>query len=387
VLVSFFFSRVPCAVKLFLEGFVMEMLTLVLFASGLGLLLVGAELLVKGSSRVAASFGISPLVIGLTVVAFGTGSPEFAVSFSTTLSGQTDIAVGNVVGSNVFNVLLILGISATIAPLVVSRQLIRIDIPITIGISVLMLLLSLDGIISRLEGVLLFAGIVTYTAFLISQARKERQGSPSDEFEKGYGNKEKSPLWKNLVFIVLGLALLVLGSRWLVDGAVSLAKTLGVDDVVIGLTIVAAGTSLPELATSMLASIRGERAIAVGNVVGSNIFNVLAVLGASSIIAPAGLTVAPSLMNFDIPVMIAAAIACLPVFVTRMTIARWEGMLFVAYYIAYTAYLILSAYQHAALPAFSNVMLMFVVPITILTLVITTARAFKRGDITAIDKA
>ena len=364
----------------------MDAITLVLFVIGLVLLIVGAEALVRGASKLAAAVGISPLVIGLTIVAFGTSAPEMAVSVSSALQGQADIAVGNVVGSNIFNVLFILGISAIIAPLVVAKQFIRLDVPIMIGVSVLAVLVGLDGVISRIEGGFLFAGIVAYTAFLIQQSLKEKAAKVAagpDEFDKEYSDKPKSGLdyAKNIAFIAVGLVLLVLGSRWLVDGAIAIAKTLGVDDVVIGLTIVAAGTSLPEVATSIIATIKGERDIAVGNVVGSNIFNILAVLGLSAAVAPSGLPVAPSIAAFDMPVMIGVALACLPIFFTGWTIARWEGFVFLGYYVAYTVFLIFNTTQHAALPAFSTVMMFFVVPITVLTLAITTVRALQRQGV------
>jgi cation:H+ antiporter len=357
----------------------MDTLTIVLFVLGLGLLIGGAELLVKGASRLAAGIGISPLVIGLTVVAFGTSSPEMAVSVSTALSGVADIAVGNVVGSNIFNVLFILGISALIAPLLVGRQLIRLDVPIMIGVSAVYMLFAWDGTIQFIEGLLLFGGIIAYTTFLIVQARREKAGNAAqDEFTREFGGQPKLTAKGVLIdvgMIIAGLVLLVVGSDWLVDGAVAFATLLGVDKVVIGLTIVAAGTSLPEVATSILASIRGERDIAVGNVVGSNIFNILAVLGASTLASPAGLVVPPSIIAFDGPVMLAVAVACLPIFFTGNVIARWEGAIFLLYYVAYTTYLILDATQHAALPMFSNVMFYFVLPITILTLAIAVWRS------------
>jgi cation:H+ antiporter len=357
----------------------MDALTLVLFVVGLGLLVVGAELLVKGASRLAAGIGISPLVIGLTIVAFGTSSPEMAVSVSSSLAGNADIAVGNVVGSNIFNVLFILGASALIVPLVVSQQLVRLDVPIMIVVSVLAFLFGQDGVISRLEGIILFAGIIAYTAFLIIQSRKEKNKQVQEEYEKEYSEKPKGSggVLLNIVFIVAGLVLLVIGSRWLVDGAVAIAQVIGVDDVVIGLTIVAAGTSLPEVATSILASIRGERDIAVGNVVGSNIFNILAVLGLSGIVAPNGLPVSPSIEYFDTIVMIAVAAACLPIFFTGWEIKRWEGAVFLLYYVAYTAYLVLSATGNAALPTFSTAMTFFVLPITVLTLAITVVQELR----------
>jgi cation:H+ antiporter len=351
----------------------MDAITLVLFVIGLVLLIVGAEALVKGASKLAAGVGISPLVIGLTIVAFGTSSPEMAVSVSSALAGKADIAVGNVVGSNIFNVLFILGVSAVIAPLIVSQQLVRLDVPIMIGVSVLLILFASDLTISRLEGVILFAGIIAYTAFLIVQSRREKNKAVAQEYEKEFSEKPQGAggVLKNVVFIVIGLVLLVVGSRWLVDGAIALARTIGVDEVVIGLTIVAAGTSLPEVATSILASIRGERDIAVGNVVGSNIFNILSVLGLTGIVAPNGLPVPASIQNFDSIVMIAVALACLPIFFTGMEIKRWEGGVFLLYYVAYSAFLILDATDHAALPAFSNIMLLFVVPLTVLTLGVT----------------
>lgn len=348
----------------------MDALTLVLFVVGLGLLIAGAEVLVRGASRLAAGFGISPLVIGLTVVAFGTSSPELAVSVSSAYAGEADIAFGNVVGSNIFNILFILGIAALIAPLIVQQQLVRLDVPIMIGVSVLLIIFASDLIISRLEGVILFAGIVAYTIFLIRQSRKEKSDQVKEEYEQEYAEKPKGAagILKNLLFIIAGLAMLVVGSRWLVDGAVSFARVLGVDELVIGLTIIAAGTSLPEVAASIIASLKGERDIAVGNVVGSNIFNILSVLGLSSIVAPNGIPVPPEAFNFDLWFMLAVAIACLPIFFTGMEIKRWEGAVFLFYYIAYTAYLILDAGEHAALPAFSNVMMLFVVPLTVLTL-------------------
>ena len=354
----------------------MNPMTVVLFVAGLGLLVLGAEWLVKGASRLAAALGISPLVIGLTVVAYGTSSPEMAVSVKSALAGQSDIAVGNVVGSNIFNVLFILGASALIAPLLVSSQLVRLDVPIMIGVSALTLLLAADGSIGRLDAALLFAGIVTYTVFQVLQSRKE-SAAIREEYAKEYGPKRTSTA-VNVALVVAGLVLLVLGSRWLVNGAVAFAQALGVSELVIGLTIVAAGTSLPEVATSILATIRGERDIAVGNVVGSNIFNILAVLGLSGLASPAGLPVSGALAAFDIPVMIAVAVACLPIFASGATIARWEGALFLFFYVAYTSYLVLAAQEHDALPAFSAAMQVFVLPLTAVTLAVVGWRAWKR---------
>jgi cation:H+ antiporter len=347
---------------------------MVMFLGGLVLLVVGANLLVRGASRLALSFGISPLVVGLTIVAFGTSAPEVAVSVGAVLDGRTDIAVGNVVGSNIFNVLFILGLSALIAPLVVNIQLIRQEVPIMLGASLLLLALGLDGRLSFLDGGFLFALLFAYTAFLIVQSRRESQAA-RDEYAEGAvpsgTGAWDSRLPMQLLLIGVGLGALVFGSELLVQAAVGFARAMGVSDLVIGLTIVAAGTSMPEVATSITAAIKGERDIAVGNVVGSNTFNILGCLGLSGLVSgDLGLVLAPSLIAFDIWVMLAVALACLPVFLTGREIARWEGGLFLAYYVAYAAYLILAAQQHDALPAFSAVMLGFVVPLTVVTLVV-----------------
>jgi cation:H+ antiporter len=350
-------------------------MTVVLFVAGLGLLVLGAEWLVKGASRLAAALGISPLVIGLTVVAYGTSAPELAVSLKSAWAGQPDLALGNVVGSNIFNVLLILGASAAITPLVVSSQLVRLDVPVMIGLSVLVLLLAGDGEVGRLDGALLFSGAVAYTVFQVRQSRKET-AAVRDQFAREFDAKRSSTA-RDLAFVASGLVLLVLGSRWLVAGAVAFAQALGVSELVVGLTVVAAGTSLPEVATSLLAAVRGERDIAVGNVVGSNIFNVLSVLGLSALVSPAGLPAAPALLRFDLPVMIAVAVACLPIFASGSLIARWEGVLFLGGYAAYTAYVVLAAQQHDALPSYSAVMQAFVLPLTAVTLAVVGYRAWR----------
>ncbi len=357
----------------------MDAVTVGLFVAGLALLVLGAEWLVKGASRLAAALGISPLVIGLTVVAYGTSAPELAVSIKSAWAGQPDLALGNVVGSNIFNVLFILGVSALVAPLVVSSQLVRLDVPVMIGLSGLTLLMARDGSIGRLDGALLFAGAIAYTVFQVRQSRKE-SAAVRDEYAQEYGRKRSSTA-ANLAFVGAGLVLLVLGSRWLVNGAVAFAQAFGVSELVIGLTIVAAGTSLPEVATSILAALRGERDIAVGNVVGSNLFNILSVLGLSALVSPAGLPAASALLRFDLPVMIAVAVACLPVFASGSVIARWEGALFFLYYAAYTAYVVLAAQQHDALPAFSAAMQAFVLPLTAVTLAVVGWRAWReRGS-------
>lgn len=356
------------------------MIALTLIA-GLVLLVVGAEALVKGASKIAAVIGISPLVIGLTIVAFGTSAPELAVSISSALNGQADIALGNVVGSNIFNVLFILGVSSLITPLVVAQQLVRLDVPIMIGASLLVLLFGWDGTLVKWEGVVLVAIGVGYTVFLIRQSKKERTKQVLEDYQQEYADKggpKKGRVWLQILFILVGLVLLVIGSHCLVDSAVAIATSMGVSELVIGLTIIAAGTSLPEVATSVLASIRKHEDIAVGNVVGSNIFNILFILGLAAVIAPGGIPVNPAAMSFDIPIMIAVALACLPFFFTGYRIERWEGVVFCGYYVAYTAYLIMKSQERASLEVFGNAMMWFVVPLTALTLVVVTLRELKR---------
>ena len=330
---------------------------------GLLLLVAGAEMLVRGASSLAADFGIAPLVIGLTVVAYGTSAPELAVSISASLQGQADVALGNVVGSNIFNVLLILGLSASVAPLVVARQLIRLDVWVMVASSVVVFLMAADLRISRLDGVLLVGGCLVYTGWLIREARRD-SGSNAGAAEI----VAPVPARRSVLFVALGLVLLVVGAKWLVDGAVALARSSGVSELVIGLTIVAAGTSLPELATSVTASLRGERDIAVGNVVGSNIFNLLAVLGGSATISPGGIGVSETATTLDIPVMVAVAIACLPIFFSGYRIDRWEGLFFLACYGAYAVYLLLDASRSQALDLYRGAMLWFVLPLVAVTL-------------------
>ncbi len=343
---------------------------------GLVVLVAGAELLVRGASRLALRLGISPLVIGLPVVAFGTSSPEMAVSVRSGLVGQADIALGNVVGSNIFNVLAVLGLAALMAPLVVKQQLVRFEVPLVVGLSVLILVMVQDGRIGALDGLLLVGGLIAYMVFVIRQSRREAAAVQA-EYAKELGNAGGEWLARlpvQIACVIGGLGLLVLGATWLVDSAVAIARALGMSDMVIGLTIVAAGTSFPELATSVVAAMRGERDIAVGNVVGSSVFNLLGILGIAALVTPGGLSVAPALVNFDIPVMIAVAFACLPIFATGHRIARWEGAMFLGYYMVYVAYLILAATQHDALQSFSASMLGFVLPLTGVTLLVLWAR-------------
>jgi cation:H+ antiporter len=338
---------------------------------GLVLLAAGAELLVRGAAGLAARSGLSALVIGLTVVAFGTSAPEVAVSLDATLAGRSAIAVGNVVGSNVFNVLFILGASAIVAPLLVSRQILRTDVPILIGVSALAWVMALDGRLSRFDGGLLLVGFVAYTAFTVREGRRQSAAEAP-------AGRPSSPWAVQAGLVLAGLALLVLGAHWFVAGAVDVARLLAWSETVIGLTIVAAGTSMPEVATSLLAAVRGERDIAVGNVVGSNILNLLAILGLSAVVAAGGLEVAPAVLRFDLPVMVAVALATAPIALIRGVIGRAHGLFFLGAYAAYTGYLVLDSTGHDALPALSAVMLEFVLPIVAVTLIVLLVQGLRR---------
>ena len=355
------------------------MIHVLLFVGGLVALVAGAESLVRGASKLALSLGISPLVVGLTIVACGTSAPEIAVSVGAVLEGRTDLAIGNVVGSNIFNVLFILGLSAMIVPLVVDAQIIRQEVPIMIGTALLLFAFGLDGRIDRIDAAIMVALLAAYIVFLVVQSRRQTAATKAEYDEALESNSRWDRHWAvQLLLVAVGLALLVLGSGWLVEAAVVFAQAFGVSDLVIGLTIVAAGTSMPEVATSVMAAVRKERDIAIGNVVGSNIFNVLGCVGLSGLVAAGGLPMAPSMLSFDLWVMLAVAFACLPVFLTGREIARWEGALFVGYYAAYATYLILAAQEHDALPMFSRVMIGFVLPLTIVTLIVVMLRPAAR---------
>ena len=258
-----------------------------LLIAGIGVLVGGAELLVRGASGLGRHFGISPLVIGLTVVAFGTSAPEIAVSLRAIFGARPDLAIGNAIGSNIFNVLLILGLSALVRPLVVEQRLVRIDVPIMLVTSAALWPLLVDGRLGRTDGLLLFTGFIAYTALAVRVSRRESR-SVRAEYDSAFQNRPPRSLAQPVVLVATGLAGAVLGARWLVQSSVVLATAWGVSELIIGLTIVAAGTSLPELATSLVAALRGQRYIAVGNVVGSNIFNALAILGIAGLVAPEG---------------------------------------------------------------------------------------------------
>jgi len=344
----------------------MDMGTVGLLLAGFVALVAGGEVLVRGAGGIAAAIGMSPLVVGLTVVAFATSAPELAVTLQAVQEGSPDLAVGNVVGSNIANVLLVLGIAALIGPLVVRSQLVRVDVPVMVAMGVLLLLVSLDGLIGRTNGALLFVCLVGYVISAVLMGRRETARAAPDTAPATTPDPGPTPGPRghalNVALLIVGVALLVVGADWLVEGATRIATERGVPEMVIGLTVVAVGTSLPELATTVIAALRGQRDMAVGNAVGSSIFNIGAVLGVSSLLAPDGIPVAESAIHFDIPIMIAVSVALLPVIYTGFEIRRWEGALFVGLYAAYTVYLLMNATDHERLPAYSAVMLWFVLP-------------------------
>lgn len=344
--------------------------------AGLVLLVGGGELLVRGASRLAAWARISSLVIGLTVVAFGTSAPELAIALKSAYAGQADLALGNAVGSNICNVLLILGISSLVAPTAVSSRLLWVDVPVMIGVSLALFVVGIGGSISRLEGVIFFLALIGYVVWTVHAGRSEPP-EVLEEYEHEYAVAKPRTRWGLLIHlgqIVAGLVLLSVGADWMVDGAVEIARFFGVSELMIGLTIVAVGTSLPEVAATVVASIRGERNIAVGNIVGSNIFNILCVLGLAAAVSPEGLEVSPAALAFDIPLMIVVAAACLPIFFTGHCIARWEGAAFLAYYAAYIAYLVLESTNEQMGRTLAVFVVGFAFPLTAITMAIGTVR-------------
>lgn len=341
---------------------------------GLVVLIAGGEALVRGASAIAARLGIAPLVVGLVVVSAATSAPELSVTIGAVAAGEPSLAVGNVVGSNIANVLLVLGLSALILPLLVKRQLIRFDIPVMVGITVLLFLLVRDGSVSQLDGAILFIASCIHVVLSFRFSKKDPELAAVAQVPTAA--PKHSPVVSNLIsagLIVGGIGLLVLGASLLVTGASNIATSFGVSGLVVGLTVVAVGTSLPELATSIIAVRRGERDLAVGNIVGSNIFNIGVVLGLPALVFSGGIPVPEAAIALDIPLALAAAVALIPIAFTGFAVKRWEGALFVALYLAYTAYLVLAAAEHDAVRGFSVVMLAFVLPLLGVALIATTA--------------
>jgi cation:H+ antiporter len=307
---------------------------------GLIVLYFGAQALVKGGASLALRLGLTPLVIGLTVMAFGTSSPEMVVSVQAGLTGNGAISIGNVIGSNICNIALILGLCALVTPLTASAQVIRREVPVMIGVSVVALLMLMDGHLARWEGAVLLTGLIVYTVVTVRQARAETAAAvATKEYTAEIGSKPDN-LGKSIALVAGGLGGLILGSHFFVQGAVTLAESWGMSQVAIGLTIVAIGTSLPELATSLVAALKKESDVAIGNVVGSNTFNVLGILGVAALVNPID---APGLEWGDLIVMLVIAVALLPLAKSGGRISRGEGAVLLATYAGYTGWLLMRA--------------------------------------------
>ena len=352
-----------------------------MIAVGFVVLIAGGEVLVRGAAGLARIMRISPLVIGLTVVAFCTSTPELAVVLQSSLSGQADLAVGNVVGSCICNVLLVLGLSALVAPLIVSARLVRMEVPLMIAASVAVLALGLDGVIDRRDGLILFAALPFYMLWNVLASRRESSRVKQELAHEVVATAASRPasVLGRLLLIGVGVGMLGVGSSMLVDGSVTIAERLGVSQLVIGLTILAVGTSLPEVATCVIASFRGHYDMAVGNVVGSNILNILAVLGLPAAVASKGISVPAEALLFDIPVMIAVSVACLPIFITGWRISRWEGFLFLGYYVLYVTYLVITANPGNDLTRNGLfIALAIIVPLTAVSLAVVAFRVLRK---------
>ena len=338
---------------------------------GLVLLIAGAELLVRCAVRIAANMKVRPLLIGLTVVALGSSAPQMTVSLQAAFNDTADIAVGSVIGSNIFNILVTLGLSALIIPLRVSRQLVRLDIPLMILASGLVFALALNKQLDRLDGVVLLGGLLIYLALLLRQSRHSGHHHASHALPR-------TSWLHNLLLMLAALGLLGLAGHLLLGAAVTLATELGLSERIIGLTIIAVSTSLPELATSLIAAFRGQREIAVGNVIGSNVFNLLGVLGLTALVAPTPLSVSPNALAFDLPVMLGVAALCLPVFYTGYRVTRGEGVLFLGLYLAYGLHVVSFTTGMPLAGKLEHLMLFFILPALLLFLLFSTLRAWRR---------
>ncbi len=319
---------------------------ILLFVAGIVLVIGGAEMITRGASRVATLFRLSPLLIGLTVVSVGTSAPELAVGITAALDGRGELAVGNIAGTNMLNLLFILGLSALIRPLPLQMLSIKLDLPVMIAAAIALLAMSWDGVLSRFDGLLLIASACIYTAVLVLIARRESLRTKqqfSQEFgsDPAAGKQYSAPI--AVLVLIVGLAICVWGADLLVSGAVSIARLLGVSDAIIGLTIVAIGTSAPELATTLVSTFRNDRDVAIGNLIGSSIYNILFILGVTCIVSPGGVHVGADILRFDLPLAAAVAIVCVPVFRSNSAVSRREGAFFVTAYLIYFAFLVIRA--------------------------------------------
>lgn len=310
------------------------------------ILVLGAELVTRGGSTLAGQLGIRPILIGLTVVAVGTSAPELAVGIEAALQGAGALAIGNIAGTNTVNVLLILGLSAAIRPLALRMETIRMDLPVMVVSALAMLVMAFDGALTRTEGILLLLGGCGYTAVVVILARQESR-MVKIRFAEEYNVPERirssrAGIARSTVTLLVGIAVIVVAADWLVDSAVTLARIWGVTDAFIGLTIVAIGTSAPEFVTTILSTLKKERDIAIGNLLGSSVYNILVILGATAIVPRGGVPVSSELMRIDIPVMTLVAVVCVPVFLSGRQVSRAEGAAFVGAYVLYLTYLLVA---------------------------------------------
>lgn len=361
-------------------------MTVFLFIVGLVLLIGGAELFLKSVDKFGLAWSVSPVVMGLTVVAFATGAPELAISLHAAVDGKPDLVLGNILGSNIANILLILGVAGLIAPLKITQRIIRIDIPAVIASSILLFILAMDGQLTPLDGAIILAALFVYSYFIYRQIRKDRQ--LNKEILQDTSTELTEPVTglfylKYFSILLVGLVLIVFGSRMMVNSAVEIAGVLGISELIIGLTIVSIGTSLPEVATSVSAARRGDSDIAVANVMGSNLYNILLTLGLTIVIAPGVIDVSPDAIKLDLPIMVIVAIACLPLFWPGKVLGRPEAFGFLFYYAAYLTYLVLISIDHAYKTHMEWVMLWMVIPITIGLIILKFVVDYKREKLTS----
>jgi len=325
----------------------------IIFLGGLVVIVLGAEMLLRSAARIAGMLGVRPIIIGLTVVSVGTSTPELAVGIAAAAEGRGAMAVGNIAGTNIFNILFILGLSAWLRPLALHLLSIKLDVPVMIATALALILMAWDGVLSRNEGLLLLFAAVIYTVALVRLSRRE-SGAMRREFAEEYGAERVMPppgaalpytpwglgVW-NALLLLAGMAITVLGAELLVSSATSIAQAYGVSDAVIGLTILAIGTSAPELATTLVATVKDDRDVAIGNLIGSSIYNVLVILGLTCVVAADGIDVSREILWIDLPLAALVAMVCLPVFRSGQAVSRREGAMFVVAYLAYLVSLLL----------------------------------------------
>ena len=361
---------------------------IVLVAIGLATLIAGGEFLLRGAAKVASALGMTRLMIGLTIVSLGTSAPETAICVDAALQAKPEIALGNIVGSNIANVLLILGTTAIVFPIVIDRKIIQREVPIMIGVTCLFVALASDGILTQTDGGVLLFGMICFLVWQFISARQEPQALDSDETKVETGKEtnadsgiiEKYSFLKIAMFILLGGAMLWFGAGWMVKGATGIASAFGTSELVIGLTIVAIGSSSPEIVTSLLAARRGYPEMAVGSVIGSNIANLLLVGGTTAVLS-AEITVPVEAFEFDIPVMAIASVACLPIFLTDHKIARCEGVLFLLCFIAFTGFLFFRSSLSGLFPSWNQMVWPIAIPLILATFMVIVYRHFFKNSI------